>query len=184
MLRRIGIIAVLSLIVAALAAVPAWAAIDVDIFPANAPSGTHLQSGDIECSVDNNTVTCSSFELAGVGNFDARAVLRASYSATVTCTNKGGKTVDVKTQTPQATADSALAESKNGRLTVPELESTRPSNSTFTNLAVCPNPNWTKAVVPGSVELESFTYTVTFGHIRGNNFDPAFDGPYIRITGP
>ena len=81
------------------------------------------------------------------------------------------------------TVDSDLAESKNGRLTVDTLSSAVPSNQTFTNLATCPNRNWSKAVQQGSIDLTGFTYTVTFGEITGNTFTAAFPGAYITITG-
>jgi hypothetical protein len=81
--------------------------------------------------------------------------------------------------------DSANVESKNGRVVIPSLNSGPiPSDATFKNLATCPNRNWTKAVVAGSKQIQSFTYTVTFGTIGPNNtFVAAFPGPYLTITG-
>lgn len=61
MLRKIGIIAVLSLIVAALAAVPALAA-----NPHTVPSGE-----PITCTLTNPTTVSCSGELAGIGQVDA-----------------------------------------------------------------------------------------------------------------
>jgi hypothetical protein len=187
-MRKIGIIAVLSLLVTALAAVPALAATFTPTFnTANAPTGTHLQTGTIQCVTNpaDSLVTCSTYELAGIGNLDAQVRLTANYTATVTCTNKGGELVEVKTQTRSTLVASANVESKNGRVLIPTLNSGPiPSDATFKNLATCPNRNWTKAVVAGSKQIQSFTYTVTFGTIGPNNtFVAAFPGPYLTITG-
>src|SRR5215216_7005653 len=97
--------------------------------PAAAPSGTHVQTGTPSCSFVTGTqnVTCSSFELAGVGNVDATATLSATYSATIDCRNNGGKVVAVKTGTFEATSTSGEISPVNGRLTVPELTATAPS---------------------------------------------------------
>ena len=176
-MRKIGIIAVLALLVTALAAVPALAAINTTINPAAAPTGTHLQRGTIGCSVDSTgLVTCSSYELAGVGNANAQADLVATYSATVDCTNKGGKLVPVKSSVQSAPTSTGALEPKNGRLSVPQLSSGPvPTNAAFIASATCPNGNWTKSVAPGSITLDSFTYTLHFVGFTGN---------YITITGP
>jgi len=177
MLRKFGIIAVLSLLLTALAAVPALAAITTTINPAAAPTGTHLQTGTIGCSVDSTgLVTCSTYELAGVGNANAQADLVATYSATVDCTNKGGKLVPVKSSVQTAPTSTGVLEPKNGRLSVPQLQSGPvPTDAQFIASATCPNPNWSKSVAPGSIALESFTYTLHF---------VGFTGDYITITGP
>src|SRR5215203_3181602 len=101
MLRKFGIIAVLSLLAVAFAAVPALAAGDPVFNDAAAPTGTHVQTGDPSCSFVTGTqnVTCSTYELAGVGNVDATATLTATYQATIDCRNNGGKIVAVKTGT-------------------------------------------------------------------------------------
>jgi hypothetical protein len=150
----------------------------VSIVPANAPQGTHLQTGTIGCTVDPTTqlVTCSTFELAGVGNAEATASLITTYSATVQCRNRGGQIVEVKTQVTTAPTTTGSLSPEHGRLRVPSLSSSpRPTDAQFLAGATCPNPNWTKLLVPGSVTLSSFTYTVTF---------EGFASPYITITGP
>ena len=140
-----------------------------------APSGTHVQSGTPGCSVVGLTITCASFEVAGVGNANAQADLTASYSATVDCTNKGGKLVPVKSQGVPAGDSSGQIEPKNGRLTVPQLSVSAPSTQAFLDAAICPNGNWTKSLAPGDPTLDSFTYTVTFA-----GFAPA----WLTITSP
>jgi len=145
--------------------------------PANAPTGTHLQSGTIGCSVDSSSlVTCNTFELAGVGNSNATGSLGATYSATVDCTNHGGKLVPVKSTAQTAPTTTGSLSPKNGKLIVPSLNSGPvPTDAQFEAAATCPNGNWTKSLEGGSITLSSFTYTLTFA---------GFSGPYITITGP
>lgn len=143
-----------------------------------APTGTHLQTGTIGCSVDSSTglVSCTAYELAGVGNADATATLKATYTATVQCRNHGGQIVDVKSQVKAADTTTGKLQPKNGRLAVPALNSGPvPSASTFEAAATCPNGNWTKELLDGTVALSSFTYTL---HFKG------FTGDYLTITGP
>jgi hypothetical protein len=148
------------------------------INPANAPTGTHLQTGAIGCTVNATTllVTCSSFELAGVGNTDAEATLVANYTATVDCRNRGGQIVEVKAQVQGAEASTGTIQAKNGRLLVPTLTSQPvPTDEQFEAQAVCPNGNWTKETRSGTIALTSFTYELTFD---------GFTAPYITVTGP
>lgn len=156
----------------------AQAAITTSIDPTAAPTGTHLQTGTIGCSVDPQTqlVTCSSYELAGVGNANAVGSLDTTYTATVQCRNHGGQIVDVKSQVTTAPTSTGSLSPKNGRLLVPSLSSSPvPTASDFEKQATCPNGNWTKELLGGSITLSSFTYTLTFA---------GFTSPYIKITGP
>jgi hypothetical protein len=156
----------------------AQAAIATTINPSAAPTGTHLQTGAIACAVNPTTqlVTCTQFELAGVGNANARATLNATYTATVQCRNHGGQIVEVHSQDVTVSASTGTIEAKNGRLTVPQLTSApAPTAAQFEALATCPNPNWTAEVLASSISLASFTYTLTF---------VGFDDPAITIIGP
>ena len=167
--------------VAVAALIGAIAAISTVAFattnPANAPTGTHLQSGTIGCSVDSSSlVTCNTFELAGVGNSNATGSLVANYSATVDCTNHGGNLVPVKSSVQKAPTTTGSLSPKNGKLTVPSLNSGPvPTAAQFEAAATCPNGNWTKSLAGGSITLASFAYTLTFA---------GFSAPYITITGP
>ena len=171
-----GFVAVAAL-VGAIAAISTVALATTTINSANAPTGTHLQSGTTGCSVDSSSlVTCNTFELAGVGNSNATGSLAATYSATVDCTNNGGKLVPVKSTTQTAPTTTGSLSPKNGKLTVPSLNSGPvPTAAQFEAAATCPNGNWTKSLAGGSVTLSSFTYTLTF---------TGFSAPYITITGP
>jgi len=172
-MKRLGIITALSMLLAALTASVALAVITTTINPANAPSGTHLQSGAIGCSVgtDGLTVSCSAFELGGVGNTNADLSLTANYSGVVDCRNHGGNIVESHETTFSATNEATLTPSRNGRLRVgarsvsPDIDLAEP----------CPNPGWTPEFHAGSPTLDSFTYTLTFA---------GFTSPYITITGP
>jgi hypothetical protein len=144
----------------------------------NAPTGTHFVTGTPTptCTVTDLVVNCNSYELAGVGHTNATADLTVEYSATVQCRNHGGKIVEVHSQTTSVTSTTGQLEPKNGRLLVPALTSApAPSAEQFEALATCPNPNWTAEILEGSIELSSFTYTVTF---------EGFTEPAITITGP
>jgi len=149
------------------------------INPAAAPTGTHFSAGTAAtCSVNSSTqlVTCTSYQLAGVGNSNATGSLGATYSATVDCTNNGGMTVPVKASAQTAPTTTGSLSPKNGKLTVPSLNSGPvPTNAQFEAQATCPNPNWTKSVRGGTITLSSFTYTLHFA---------GFTGDFITITGP
>jgi hypothetical protein len=143
---------------------------------ANTPSGGHLQTGTIFCTVDEEdlSVTCSSYELAGVGHTDVDVHLDAVYSATVLCNNPaGGKNrnneIEPHTTTFAASQDFNVPSTKNGRLTIPET-SVSPGG---TDEDLCPNGNWETVLT--DLTLESFTYSLTF---------PGETGPALLISEP
>jgi len=144
------------------------------IDPTAAPTGTHLQTGTIGCTINaDQTVTCSTFELAGVGNANATADLTVTYTATVRCRNHGGQIVEVKSQVVGATASTGSLSPENGRLSVPALSSApAPTAAEFEAQATCPNGNWTKETLASTIAVSGFTYTLTFA---------GFDSPYILI---
>jgi hypothetical protein len=168
-MKRKGIITTLAMLLMALSASVAVAATVID--DANAPSGTHLQAGTIGCTVgtDGLTVTCTPYELGGVGNTNADVLLTATYSGVIDCRNKGGNIVESHETTFSDASGGTVRSSKNGRLRVgaqevsPDLALGEP----------CPNPNWTPSFHPGSLTLDSWSYTLTFA---------GFGEPYISIT--
>jgi hypothetical protein len=174
-LKRVFAIAALAL--SALLVMASGAVAATTITPANAPSGTHLQTGTIGCTVGTDgSVTCSAFELGGVGNTNAVVDLVANYSATIDCTNKGGELVESHSQdTTVESGPVTIRPDRNGRLRVGARTANAPTNAQILQEADCPNRNWTPSVHGGSVTLESFTYTLTFA---------GFTGAYITITGP
>jgi hypothetical protein len=175
-MRRLALL-ILALVVAMLGfTTSASAAITTTVNFANAPTGTHFQVGTASCSMNGLVVTCSGFELAGVGNTDAVASLDVTYAATVQCRNHGGQIVEVHSQNVTVSSSTGTIEAKNGRLAVPELTSApAPTAAQFEALATCPNPNWTTEVLASSIRIASFRYTLTF---------VGFANPAITITGP
>src|SRR5215204_7475216 len=121
-MRKIGIIAVLSLLVTALAAVPALAVTDFS----NAPSGAHFAQGSAEpvCTLDGLTVTCTGTTIGGVGNTNATVNLAVTSTFTGTCTNPGGHLVEPFTESETTTTSTTLTSTKNGRLIVPAQTAT------------------------------------------------------------
>jgi hypothetical protein len=172
-MRRISIVVVV-LVAAVMTASVALAAITTTINPANAPSGTHLQAGAIGCS-GSLAVTCTSFELAGVGHTNATVSLTAHYTANVTCSNKGtNPNNDVEAQATSFSVNTTFpaTAAKNGRMLVGTASVSPPATPPAGS---CPNGNWTAAFASGSPTLVDFTYTLTFD---------GFSGAYITITGP
>jgi hypothetical protein len=159
------------------AATTASAAISTTFDPSAAPTGTHVAGKTApSCSVSGLTVTCVSFELAGVGNTNATANLTANYTGTVDCFNKGQDSGPIESHQTSLTdtATSGQLSPKNGRLVVPRL-SASPTQREISGAVFCPNPNWTAVLREGSLTLTDFTYTVSFA---------GFTGDYLTITGP
>src|SRR5215207_4368861 len=168
-MRRIGIIAVLSLLVTAFAAVPALAVTNFE----NAPQGAHYVTGFGEptCTLTGTTVTCTGTQIAGVGNTDATVTLAVTSTFTGTCTNPGGHLVEPFTESETTSTSTVITSTKNGRLIVPEQTATAPGEEEFLATFECPNPNWTPDVTTTDV---SFVYTLTFA---------GFTAPAITVTG-
>lgn len=158
----------------AVSAVLLLGAVTSSIDPSQAPSGTHLQTGVIGCAVQaDQSVTCSTFELAGVGHTDAEVALTASYTATIDCNNPGNnRNNPIESHTTSFSASSLITvtSAKNGRLSVPAQ-----TVSPFSVVQGCPNPNWEPVIRAGTLTLTSFTYTLSF---------PGFVAPYLTVTGP
>jgi hypothetical protein len=152
------------------------------VFEGNAPQGAHFvtRTPQPACTVSGLTVSCNSYEIAGVGNTNAVANLVAAYSVTVDCNNPGNNPnnpIESHQTALTVSTTSGVLEPKNGRLTVPALSVTAPTPLLTPEQAatLCPNPNWTAVPRPGALQLTSFTYTLTFA---------GFTTPAITITGP
>src|SRR5262245_2328841 len=99
MKRLLWLLAIPMMFAAAVAFPAAASAATTTTFdPANAPTGTHVQRGTPTCTVSGLDVSCSTFQLAGVGNSNATANLSATYAATVVCINGGGNPSDSQHQ--------------------------------------------------------------------------------------
>ena len=164
-MKRLGIITALLTLLMAVSAGVALAAVSPGTYgpdpgsfnPANAPGSSHLVSGSPSCTVNTDrSIDCTGYVLGGVGHTNATVSLTANYSATINCTNHGGNLVETHTATFQADS--------------PPPDSTSP----FSAPQVCPNPNWTPSIAPGTLVLNSFSYTLTF---------EGFGSAYITISG-
>jgi hypothetical protein len=159
MLRKFGIIAVLSLLALALAAVPALAVTNFN----NAPSGAHYRQGSAEpvCTVNEttNTVSCTGTTIGGVGNTNADVSLSVTAQADLTCTNRGGNLVEPHSTTVTDTTTDVAFSSRNGQIVIDPISETI-TEQDVTGAFTCPNPNWTEDVQ--SITITDFTYSVTF----------------------
>jgi hypothetical protein len=126
-----------------------------------APSGAHLQTGSIGCTVNADlSINCSDFQLAGVGNTNVLVILLALYTATIDCNNPGNnRNNPIESHTQDFAASSILTvnSTKNGRLSIP----TRSANP-FGVQQVCPNTNWKPEIRAGTLRLLGFRYAVVF----------------------
>lgn len=182
MLGRISIAALVVALIALTASTAQAEIIKIINFDGNAPRGAHFVTGTPEpdCTVSDLTVSCNSYEIAGVGNTNAVADLTVTYSAIVDCNNPGvnpNNPIESHETTFSVFATTGQIEPKNGRLAVPALSATAPDPvlTAEQEAALCPNPNWEAEIREGTLQLASFTYTVTFA---------GFTNPAITITGP
>jgi hypothetical protein len=171
MLRKFGIIAVLSLMALALAAVPALAVTNFD----NAPGGAHYRQGSVEpvCTInpDDNSVSCTGTTIGGVGNTNADLALITTVDADLTCTNRGGSVVEPHSGTFTDSVEATLVPNRNGQIVVNSVATDPITEEDVLAGFECPNRNWTADVVDLTT---SFTYTLTF---------VGFDEPAISISG-
>ena len=160
-MRKLGIIAVLSLLIVAISAAVAQAA------------NPHVVTGFPEpgCIVTGTTVDCTSTELAGVGNNNAVVTLSATYSGTVECNNPGenpNNPIEVHETTFDVVSSSGIIEPKNGRLVIPALSASPRGLTPEEEATLCPNPNWEADLLEETIQLVSFTYTIDFVDAEGN----------------
>lgn len=180
-MRRLGIIAALSMLLLAVSASVALAVSPGDYFvtsdsfnSANAPGSSHLanNSPDPVCTVnDDLSIDCGAYVLGGVGQTNAEVSLAADYTAIIDCNNPGNnRNNPIESHTADFSVEQSenVASTRNGQLRVPS-ESVSP----FEAPQVCPNANWIPEIRDGTLQLLSFTYTLTFA---------GFSSPYITIT--
>jgi len=146
MLRKIGMYAVLSLIVVALTASVALAA------RTGATGNAQFKSVSITDN-DDGTVNASGL-ITGLGSDLVTLQLITSGTAFVDCTNKGGQLVEAQAQTADASTTTAPQRPENGRL-VFDFDSTAPTTLTSNP---CPNGNWTPTIT--SIDITSATLNV------------------------
>ena len=128
-MRKFGIIAVLSLLVTAFAAVPVLA-----------QSGHFV--GTPTCTDEGTTFNCTG-KVAGLGGTTFEITAEAQGTATTTCTNPAGNVAPGQTTTITATGSTGPQPTpRNGqfRFDVDSVTPTAPAGT-------CPNPKWTANVV-------------------------------------
>jgi hypothetical protein len=128
-MRKFGIIAVLSLLVTAFAAVPVLA-----------QSGHFV--GTPTCTDEGTTFECTG-KVAGLGGTTFQITAEAQGTATTTCTNPAGNVAPGQTTTITATGSTGPQPTpRNGqfRFDVDSVTPTAPAGT-------CPNPKWTANVV-------------------------------------
>ena len=139
-MRKLGIIAVLALMVTALAAVPALAA------------NPHFVGTPTATDLGTQLRVSGSIAGLGGGNIDVRVV--ANGTAAVTCTNPSGKIAPGQRTTVRSTGTVTNLETKNGRANFTVTTAT----PTVPNTPTCPNDKWTATVT--NVQFTSYTVTV------------------------
>jgi hypothetical protein len=167
-MKRLTIIAALSMLLLAIGATAAQAANQHFVTGFDAPT----------CTVTGTTVNCTGTEIAGVGNNNAVATLNVVASGIVDCNNPGdnrNNPIESHETTFEFSATSGVLESKNGRLVVLALSATAPTSLTAAQEAeLCPNPNWEAELREGSVTIDSWSYSIVFLDRDGNPILPAF----------
>jgi hypothetical protein len=162
MLRKFGIIAVLSLIVAALAAVPALAQVNFD----NAPSGTHFRQGEVApvCDLTQTgtlvALDCTGTILGGVGNTNANLAVTLDATANFVCRNPGNRNiVEPHSDAVSDDLDVTIPSTRNGQLRVPVVDLEISAADAAAEFE-CPNTRWLEQFQGFS--NVSFTYELTF----------------------
>jgi hypothetical protein len=148
-MRKIAILGVLSLMVLAIAAVPALA-------QREKPTGNaQFQSGPTFMVNADNSVTVTGL-LTGLGSDLVDVTLSVSATADVSCTNGGRQLVEAQQDIADVSTTEEDQQPENGRL---ELDITSPAPGTLSSNP-CPNRNWTAAIIPGTVDVTSATLTL------------------------
>jgi hypothetical protein len=156
MLRKFGIIAVLSLIVTALAAVPALAVAPTSV---TSTGGLHVCEGsalDVTADKTDGAFLTATGEVCGAGR-TATATLSATAEATVGCVTRGGGTPMGLEEAATGTTGEVTFRTRSGRGTFDV--STDPITIEDFDFQ-CPSAQQTEVIV-GPVTFTDITLTIT-----------------------
>jgi len=126
-----------------------------------AASPHYKKGGQPVCTASGDKVTCSTGQVAGLGNFDVVVSISFTASQGQLCTNQGGNTAPGRnpaTGTGGASIGIPGSEIKNGTLTVPSISATAVITASSAAEAGCPNSNWSVSLT-GPVTISGGTYT-------------------------
>jgi hypothetical protein len=112
-------------------------------------------------SIIDATVTCSTGQVAGLGNFDVVVSMTFTASQGQLCHNPGNSNV-VQGQNPAVgtgggSVSIPAGDIKNGTLTVPSITGTASITASSAADAGCPNPNWT-VTLDGPITISGGQY--------------------------
>jgi hypothetical protein len=147
-MRKLGIIAVLSLMALALAAVPAIAA------------NPHFVKGPT--FTDNGNSLTASGSVAGLGNGDVTVNLTAEGTADLVCKNPAGRRAPGQDQTIEAGGTQEITDVKNGRINFNVTTDPVELSGTPKQLG-CPNNKWTPIIT--DVTFTSATLQIIQGGV-------------------
>ncbi len=128
-----------------------------------AASPHYKKGGQPVCTASGATVTCSTGQVAGLGNFDVEVSISFTATQGQLCHNKGNPTNIVQGQNPATGTGGAgisipAGDIKNGNLTVPSISGTATITAGTPAAAGCPNSNWT-VTLDGPITVTGGSYT-------------------------
>jgi hypothetical protein len=127
-----------------------------------ASSPHYKKGGQPVCTASGATVTCSTGQVTGLGNFDVVVSISFTASQGQLCHNPGNTNV-VPGQNPAVGTGGGgvsipAGDIKNGNLTIPSISATATITASSAADAGCPNPNWT-VTLSGPITVSGGTYT-------------------------
>lgn len=112
----------------------------------------YKKDGQPVCTVTDNTASCSTGLVAGLGNDDVRVTVALAASAATFCHNPGNS-LEVPGQNPaiatgSTSVDLSADQIKNGTLVLPAISTTVTVVEPTPDGAGCPNDQWTVTLGP------------------------------------